>query len=366
MALRILLIDDNARFVEHFRLLSGDTFALRVAASPEAGMPLVANRSVDAVLLDIELGGAVSGLEVLARIRGMAPDLPVLMVTSDDSRHSVARARELGADEYLKKGDIDLERLHDAVATLVENALWRLHARDLQHGEDLVGAGPAMRRLRRDIEAAARGGGHVVIRGERGTESVAVAAAVHAGSDRRNARFVRVDGAQELHFGRLRLADRGTVFVAGLDAFDPESRDRLLDVLETGCLPRTDGAEPCLVDVRGVLAVTASSEPGARPMDESGAMARLRPVALRVPPLRERLEDLPDLTRAIVARICRGDGRTPVAVREDAIERLRRHAWPGNVGELELVLRCALAGGGGALDAGAVATQLPPPRAGRD
>ncbi|MCS6797664.1 MAG: sigma 54-interacting transcriptional regulator [Myxococcota bacterium] len=229
---------------------------------------------------------------------------------------------------------------------------------------EIVGRSPAMRAVLAAIERIAPTDALVLVRGESGTGKELVAEALHRGSARRDGPLVKVNcaalvetlllselfghergaftGAHTRRKGRFELADGGTLFLDEIGDISPKTQVALLRVLQERAFERVGGTQSIRVDVRIVAATHRDLEAMVRAGTfREDLYYRLRGVTLDLPPLRERLEDLPALCEALLARIAAERGETPRRLSREALERLSRHRWPGNVRELENVLRSA-------------------------
>jgi len=369
--LRVLLVDDDPEFVRHFRVLGEGTFEVSTTAVADEALRLLSDRAVDAVLLDIDLGGGPDGIDLLARIRRHAPDIPVIMISGDDHTGTVVRAMRAGADDYVSKSP-DLELLRLKIRKALDDAAWKIHARQIQAAatSDLIGSSHAMTRLREEIAQVAPRNLRVLIRGETGTGKERVAAALHAGSARRDGRFVTLSGAvgsddlfdselfghergsftgaERRRVGKFELAAGGTLFLDEIDRLGRGRQAKLLRVVESNRFERIGGSEDVSTDARLVAATNSDLE---RAM-ASGAFLedlyyRVAEYVVRVPPLRDRLGDLPELTAYLLARYARSEGVPPPDIDAGVFDVLRAHPWPGNVRELDGVLKRAAVVAGG-------------------
>lgn len=380
--LRLLLVDDDPDFRERFVVLAESEFEVVTAGDFDAGVAALQADSFDAVLLDVDLGGGKSGLDLLDRALRLDPDLPVIMVSADEQPETVVAAMRAGALDYVPK-HANLELLKLKIEKRLEEIAWRRHARTIQvTDEPMVGSSAAMRRLRDEIRRVAASAVRVLIRGETGTGKELVAEAIHAASPRARQRLVRASGAAgsdelfesqmfgyekgaftgatERRRGLLELAGGGTLFLDEVGKMSLGKQAKLLRVFEDAEFTRIGGSRTLPSSFR---LITASNEDLEKAID-AGEFAedffhRIREYELTVPPLRERREDVEELAAALLDRFCRkSDLRTPV-VSPDAVNVLAAHDWPGNVRQLDNVLkRAAILGGGAVLDSDPVRRAL--------
>ena len=380
MSPRVLLVDDEANIRRMVgALLQSEEFETVEAVNGSAAVAAVEREAPDAVLLDLMMPGGADGLTVLERLKQIAPQVPVIMMSGKANLADAVRATKLGAFQFLEKPltpEGVLTTLRAALAlsrTLAENR--RLHEA-LGHGDPLVGVSRAMEDLRAMIARVAPTEARVLITGESGTGKELVASAIHRQSGRAAKPFVCVNsaaipkdlvesemfghergaftGATERRIGRFELADGGSLFLDEVGDLGPEAQAKLLRVLETGVIERLGGERPLAVDVRVITAtnkdLTKVTHQGHFRED---LLFRLNVLPIHIPPLRERPEDVPPLVRHFATRQATRLGR-PVTFDAGALELLATYRWPGNVRELaNIVERLAILapgrerGGGG-------------------
>lgn len=356
----ILVADDEPAIRETIRIvLDFEGYRVLEAADGLETLQLVRERQPDALLLDIRMP-QLDGLEVLRSLRHRGYDLPVIMISGHGDVRTAVEATRQGAFDFLEK---PLER--DRLLLVVRNAV---EARQLQKasrearseaGEayELVGRSPVMEALRRTIELTAPTPATVLIRGESGTGKELVARALHRLSNRRNQPFVRVNcaaipeelieselfghekgsftGALRKQIGKFVAADGGTIFLDEVGDMSARTQAKVLRVLESGEVEPVGAEKELKVDVRVVAATHRDLEGDVRSgRFREDLFFRLNVVPIRTPPLREHLEDLPDLVEFLSRRLAEKEGYRLRRFRQDAIEALVAHRWPGNVREL--------------------------------
>ena len=381
----ILVVDDK----EMMRDSVGSTlqragFTVVTAPGGEPAIAHIARRRPDAVVTDLKMPG-VSGLDLLERIREIDEDLPVVIMTAFAEVESAVRAMKLGAFDYVTKpfeGDelvITIKRAINHARLVKENALLRVEAAeagtpgavsDGPHGLDrLIGASPAMRRVKEQVRALADSQGTVLVYGESGTGKEVVARAVHDLSPRSDAAFLAVNcaalseslleselfghekgsftGAERLRKGRFELADGGTLLLDEVSEVGPATQAKLLRVLQERAFERVGSSLPIGVDVR-VIATSNRDLPRAvsRGDFRQDLFFRLNVLPIHLPPLRDRVEDVPPLAAHFIASICRREGREPMTLEPGALDLLRSYSWPGNVRELQNICERAVVLGG--------------------
>lgn len=391
----VLVVDDK----EMMRDSVGSTlqragFSVVTADGAEGALGLIARRRPDAVVTDLRMPGA-SGLELLEKIREIDDDVPVVIMTAYADVNSAVQAIKLGAFDYVTKpfeGDeliIAIKRAISHARLLRENAVLRASGEPadepavdagvlpgLRGLERLIGASPAMRRVKEQVRAVAESQGTVLVYGESGTGKEVVARAIHELSPRAAGPFLPVNcaalseslleselfghekgaftGAERLRKGRFELADGGTLLLDEVSEVGPQVQAKLLRVLQERMFERVGSSMPIGVDVR-VIATSNRDLPKsvARGDFRQDLFFRLNVLPVHLPPLRDRSEDVPALAAHFIGQICRREGRPDMSMDAAALELLQAYSWPGNVRELQniceraVVLSAATASSGG-------------------
>jgi two-component system response regulator AtoC len=368
----VLVIDDDEKICWAFKqFLEDEGYCPITANNAEEGLRRIASDKPDVVLLDINLPG-MSGLEALAEIKTQHPSVIVVIITAYDDVETTVEAMRLHAFDFVPK-PIDL----DVVRSVLDRAFRTQSVRSTfpletevdspidQRGHRLVGKSDQMREIYKLIGVLASNTTTVLIEGETGTGKDLVARAIHAGSERKDMPFVQVDcgalpdelleselfgyeagaftGAKtEGKPGRFELADGGTLFLNEVANMSAALQVKLLRALQTQEIERLGGTRTLKVDVR-VIAAT-NQELGQ--MVKVGQFRadlyyRFKRIALHLPPLRERKEDIPLLITHILQLIQDELGKTIRGISEEGMKLLQNYAWPGNVRELENCLRSA-------------------------
>jgi two-component system, NtrC family, nitrogen regulation response regulator NtrX len=389
---QILLVDDEANIRRMLgALLRNEGFAVTEAASGNAALLLLDQTDPDVVLLDLMMPPGPDGLETLTRMRDRGRSAPVIMMSGKAQLTDAVRAVKLGAFQFLEK-PLTLEAVLVTVRSALELNRTRaenraLHAELARRGT-LIGSGPAMQQVRALIARVAPTEARVLITGESGTGKELVAAAIHEESRRKGRPFVTVNcaaiprdlvesemfghergsftGATERRIGRFELAHGGTLFLDEVGDLSPEAQAKLLRTLETGELQRIGAATVTHIDARVVAATNrrlddAVSNGGFR----EDLFFRLNVFPIHLPPLRERLEDLPALVAHLAERV---RPRHAATFTQAALEALASYSWPGNIRELANLIERLSILSGPVVDAPAVRQVLrgpssPPPSA---
>jgi DNA-binding NtrC family response regulator len=392
---RLLVADDQEDVLEALRLLLvPHGHEVDAVTSPSAVLRAAGDRQYDLVLVDLnytrDTTSGAEGLELLAALRALDPALPVVVMTAWASVELVVEAMRQGARDFVEK-PWDNTRLLTVVRNQVELA------RALRRGDrlaaasaggptvEVVAASPAMRRVLEVVDRVAPSDAAVLVRGEHGTGKGLVARVLHAASARAARPLVAVDAggladgvfeselfghlrgaftdARSDRVGRFELADGGTLFLDEIANVPLALQAKLLRVVESGELERVGSSQTRRVDVRLVSATNAAlEEEVAAGRFRQDLLFRINTVEIRLPPLRERGEDLPLLAEHFL-RLHAGRYRKPIAGFEPAaLAALRAHPWPGNVRELDHAIeRAVLMSGGQRIARGDLGLQPPAP-----
>ncbi len=359
----ILVIDDNPANRETYAdILEGDGHTVVTAPSGEEGLARLGGAAIDAVICDLRLPN-LDGLATMELAHERHPGLPWILVTGHGNEETAVSAIKQGAFNYLTK-PVDLGRLKAAVESAIRLAAANRENRQLRRelGYDealarIVGTSSAVRQMKALIKQVAGTDATVLIDGESGTGKELVADAVHALSQRASRPYVKINtaaiprelleselfghergsftGAVALKKGKFEAADGGTVFLDEIGEMPLDSQVKLLRVLQDGSFSRVGGNQALRADVRLVCATNRDLK--AEVLASRFRMDlyyRLNVVNIRVPPLRERREDIPLLASAFVDRLNRKHHQEKT-LSEGVLAQLRRQPWQGNIRELE-------------------------------
>jgi len=358
----VLIVDDEPGIRDTLRgVLRDEDFAVDTVASGEACLTAVEKRSYACILLDIWLGKGIDGLETLKRLRESGNDSAVVMISGHGNIETAVKSTKLGAFDFIEK-PLSLER----TVVTVKNAV---RQRDLERSNRqmlaelaeryaMVGESVAMRALRKQISIVAPSDGRVLISGESGTGKELVARAIHAQSKRASSPFVEINsaaipedlveselfghakgafsGAVTAKKGKFDLADGATIFLDEIGDMSPRVQAKMLRVLEEQRFEPVGSNTPVTVDVRVISATNKRLED----LIESGSFRhdlfyRLNVIPFQIPPLRERLEDVPLLVEHFNQKFSNDYGKKPKVFTEESIAALQKHLWFGNVRELK-------------------------------
>jgi len=359
----ILVADDDAaiRTVLN-QALSRAGYEVRSTGNAATLWRWISQGDGDLIITDVLLPDE-SAFDLLPRIKKARPDLPIIVMSAQNTFMTAIRASERGAYEYLPK-PFDLKELTAIVGRALSEPKEKVRApAKVEDFESipLVGRSPAMQEIYRVLARLMQTDLTVMISGESGTGKELVARALHDYGKRRNGPFVAINmaaiprdlieselfghekgaftGANTRSSGRFEQAEGGTLFLDEIGDMPMEAQTRLLRVLQQGEYTTVGGRTPIKADVR----IIAATNKDLRQLIQQGLFRedlffRLNVVPLRLPPLRERTEDISDLIRHFFALVER-EGLPPKQIDQAALDRLKRHRWPGNVRELENLAR---------------------------
>jgi len=370
---KLLVADDQPDVLEAVGMLArANGFEVRTATSPAAVLAMCEAEGVDVCLIDLNYARDTTsgreGMDLLARLHELDPALPVVVMTAWGTIEGAVEAMRRGARDYLQK-PWDNARLVATLRTQLElrkaleqaNRLGAETARTRANElPAIVTRSRAMQQVMSIVERVAPANASVLITGEHGTGKEVIARVLHAASARRSHAFVAVnagglsEGVLESElFGHVRgaftdartdragcfeIADGGTLFLDEIANMPQTHQARLLRVLQTGEFHPVGSSRPKRVDVRVLAATNVDvSRAAASGAFREDLLYRLNTVEIRLPPLRDRRDDIPDLAAQFLARA--GGGKKLTA---DAMQALLAHGWPGNVRELEHVIERAL------------------------
>jgi DNA-binding NtrC family response regulator len=365
---RVLLVDDDEQALALYgALLEEDGYTALLAATGEEARRLVASgQELSLVILDLRLPD-VENLDLFRWIRGQDAALPVIILTGYGSVESAVQALKEGAFHYLTKPP-ETQQLRSLVKAAVhskllesENALLRSRLRKVNGRGGLIGRSRSMQDVFQWIQVAGRSRSVVLVQGESGTGKELAARALHGQSSRRKGPFVCINcgalppslleselfgyekgafsGAVNARPGMFELADGGTIFLDELGECSPELQVRLLRVLQEKEVQRLGGVRRVATDFRMIAAKNRSLEDEVKEGSfREDLYYRVNVISFTMPPLRERLEDIPLLSAAFLDRYAAREGKCVQGIEREALEQLGRYEWPGNVRELENVI----------------------------
>ncbi len=370
MGRRLLAVDDDPAILRILRVIFvKEGFEVLAAEDGEDGLALAAAHEPDIVIVDLELP-KLDGIQLLERLKLAKPGLPVVMLTGRDDVKSAVRAMQLGAVDYVTKPFDSLEislvvgRALEARALLSEVEELRRRAGAGGLGE-LMGPSPIVGRIIEQVTTVATTNFSVLVLGETGTGKELVAAALHRESERRDKPFIALDcgaipealleselfghekgaftGADRRRTGHFHLAESGTLFLDEIGNLPLGLQAKLLRVLESRQLQTVGASQPRSIDVRFIAATNSDLQARVKEGQfRSDLYFRLAQYTILLPPLRDRPEDIAHLAGRFMREASVELRRPMQGIASEALDVLKRHAWPGNVRQLRNVIRQAV------------------------
>ena len=360
----IVVIDDERSIRDTLALiLEGEGYTVRTAGSAEDGLTLLENQRADLVVLDVRLPG-MDGLKALAEIKDRDAETDVVMISGHATLSDAVEATRLGAFDFLQK-PLNRDRVLITIRNALERVLLQHKMEQLRKDSgskfEMIGRAPVMQQLYREIEKVAPSKARVMITGENGSGKELIARSIHEHSPRRNGPFVKVNcaaipkdlieselfgyergafsGAVGRKRGHFEIAHEGTIFLDEIGDMAFSAQAKVLRVLQDSQLTRLGGEHPIEVDVR-VLSAT-NKDLKQMVIDEEfreDLFFRLNVVPIHSPPLRERMDDIPQLVEFFMKEICDENGFRLKDVDPSVVRALTNYGWPGNVRELRNVV----------------------------
>lgn len=384
MSLDILIVDDEPDIRELVSgILSDEGFTTRVAATGEKALEEISLRQPHLLILDVWLGDPkYDGLKILELIKKSNPDLPILMISGHGTVETAVNAIKLGAYDFIEK-PFKTDRLLLVVSRAIEAAALRKENRYLKEGAlspQMIGISSAIQGVRKTIDKAAPTNSRILMIGPAGVGKELAAREIHMKSKRASGPFFvchclmgsenslddALFGTEEVtessrQLGLLELAHGGTLFLDEVTELPLESQAKLVRFLHENSFKRRGGHQKVTVDVR----ILAATKRDIKAAIEAGCFRedlyyRLNVVTLSLPPLKDRLEDIPELVTYFVDSLSKQAGVPKRCFSEAALALMKTYKWPGNVHELRNVVERALILSPAANDAAVAPDELPP------
>jgi len=356
----VWIIDDDRSIRWVFeKALAREEIAFKTFASAQEALAALQNATPQVVVSDIRMPGG-SGLELLQTLKERYPQLPVIIMTAYSDLESAVAAFQGGAFEYLPK-PFDVDHAVELIRRAMEESMRQGgEAEAPQTVPEILGQAPAMQEVFRAIGRLSQSHATVMITGESGTGKELVAHALHRHSPRAGKPFIALNtaaipkdlleselfghergaftGAQAMRRGRFEQADGGTLFLDEIGDMPPDLQTRLLRVLSDGQFYRVGGHQPIKANVRVIAATHQDLEVRVKQgLFREDLFHRLNVIRLRLPPLRERREDVPLLAKYFLQKSARDLGVEPKRLSDAALKYLSALSWSGNVRQLENV-----------------------------
>ncbi|HLN54228.1 MAG TPA: sigma-54 dependent transcriptional regulator [Lentimicrobium sp.] len=372
----ILIVDDEDSVRDSlYNWFIEDGYQVETAEDAKKALTILESESYDIILADIKMPG-MDGLEMLRRIKTLNHEAIVIIMTAFATVDTAVQALKDGAFDYVTKpfDPDDLSHLirnaSKQIALKDENERLKERVVTLENVEDMIGMSEAMQKVFKEIESVAHSNASVIITGESGTGKELVARAIHANSPRKFFPLVSVHcgslteslleselfghekgaftGAVYNRKGRFEMADNGTIFLDEIATISPKMQVELLRVLETKSFVRVGGNKEITSDFRVICATNRDL----KTMVEKGTFRedlyyRLNVVNIIVPPLRDRIEDIPLLVEYFIKKYCKSMNRPLITIEQTALKKLEEFSFPGNIRELENMIERAIVVGNG-------------------
>ena len=372
----ILIVDDEDSVRESLNLwFTEDGYRVACAENAKQALSILESDVFDIILTDLKMPG-MDGLELLQRIKTLNKDSIIIIMTAFASVDTAVKALKEGAFDYVTKpfDPDDLSHLiRNASRQIVlskENETLKLRVDSLESVEDLIGKSEAIRKVLKEVESVAPTNSSVIITGESGTGKELIARAIHANSLRKFYPLVSVHcgalteslleselfghekgaftGALYNRKGRFEMADSGTIFLDEIATISQKMQVELLRVLETKKFMRVGGNKEISSDFRVICATNRDL----KGMVEKGTFRedlyyRLNVMNIHVPPLRERVEDIPLLVDYFIKKYCSSMNKPIISIEPAALKRIQEYKFPGNIRELENMIERAIVVGNG-------------------
>jgi two-component system nitrogen regulation response regulator NtrX len=386
MAQDILIVDDEADIRDLVAgILEDEGYETRTARDSDQALGEIARRRPSLVFLDIWLQGSkLDGLQLLELIKAENPELPVVMISGHGNIETAVAAIKKGAYDFIEK-PFKADRLLLVAARALETSRLRREVRELKQiaplSAEMVGHSASMNQLRQTIERAAKTNSRILIVGPAGAGKELAARTLHMQSSRADGPFIVINaaamtpdsmeielfgvenetGEQTRKVGALEEAHGGTLFIDEIADMPRETQSKVLRVLIEQTFSRVGGTNKVKVDVRIVSSTARNLEAEiAAGRFREDLFHRLSVVPIRVPPLSERREDIPDLVVYFMEQISTATGLSIRKIGEDAMAVLQSHVWPGNVRQLRNNVERLMILAGGDPEAVITSNMLPP------
>jgi DNA-binding NtrC family response regulator len=362
----ILVVDDEINVVESFKRLLEDDYKVLTATNGEEALEKIEKENLDIVLLDIRMP-EMDGIEVLRRIREMGENVDVIVVTAVNTMRTAIEAMKLGAYDYITK-PFEVDEVIVSINKALEK---RCLAREVSYlrsevaksvkFDNIIGTSEKMRQVYEIVSEMTKNDPTVLIHGESGTGKELFARAIHFNGLRKDKPFIAVDcasipenlleselfghekgaftDATSQKLGRFELANQGTLFLDEIGNLKPDMQGKILRVLQEREMQRVGGVKTIKIDVRIISATNVDLKKAIKEEKfREDLYYRLNVVPIEIPPLRERKEDIPLLTRYFLEIFSREFGKKIKDITPEAMEFLMNYKWPGNVRELRNVI----------------------------
>jgi len=367
----ILVVDDDAPIRESLmRILKREEYEVITAAEGEAALEVLRQRQVNLILTDLKMP-KMDGLQLLKAAKMLSPEIEVIVMTAFGEVDTAVEAMRKGAYHFLQKPLkrpeilLTIARALEKQALVMENRSFREQLEVEHHLGNIIGKSPVMRGLITKVQQVAPSTANILIIGESGTGKEIFANALHTASQRRNQPMIKVNcaalpdtlleselfgyekgaftGATGRKPGRFELADGGTLFLDEIGDMPKHLQVKLLRVLQEGEFERLGATKTIRVDVRIIAASNKDLMDGVKAGTfREDLFYRLNVITLKLPPLRQRREDIPLLVDTFLKKYSEKNGKLIRGISREALDALEGYDWPGNVRELENAIEQAV------------------------
>ncbi len=360
----ILIVDDEEGIRESLSgIFEDEGYEVVTAASGEEALDIITEHMPYIIFLDVWLPG-MDGLETMSKVKELDNDIPVIVISGHGNIELAVKAIRLGAYDFLEK-PLSLEKVLIVTKRALEKKRLETENRalraDLTKKCTLIGDSQKMAEIKQQIFRASESNSRVLILGASGTGKELVARLLHDKSSRANGPFVEVNcaaipqelieselfghekgsftGATERKSGKFELADKGTLFLDEVGDMTLQTQAKVLRVIETQVFQRVGGSKNIKVDVRLIAATNKDIAEEVRKGNfREDLYFRLNVIPLTLPTLRERLEDIPQLTHHLIESFASENGMRPKKIAPDALKLFQNYDWPGNIRELKNIV----------------------------
>lgn len=368
---KILAVDDERGMRDLLRkVLSKEGYEVITAEDGEEGLNLIKENSFDIVIADLDMP-IMNGIEMIKRAKDFDPNITIIIITAYASIESAVEALKLGAYDYLiKPFEIDelkiiVKKAFERINLVTENTYLKQEIEEKFYFPGVVGKSESMKKVIELIDAVSKTDSLVLIEGESGTGKELVAKAIHQNSHRKNNPFIVLNcgalsegvleselfghekgsfsGAFTQRKGRFELANSGTLFIDEVGELSLSAQTRLLRVLQEKEFERVGGTHPIKVDVRIIAATNKNLEKEVKENRfREDLFYRLNVFKINVPPLRDRKEDIIELSNFFISKFSKEMNKKITGLSPEAIKILKNYSWPGNIRELQNVIERAV------------------------
>lgn len=366
---KILVVDDEKNVTSSFKkIFMQDGYDIFTANSAEAGISIAKNNNIDLIVMDIRMPG-MNGLEAFSKFKEIGPKIPVVIMTAYGTTETAIEAMQMGAYDYVIK-PFDVPFMKEIIKKAMETG--RLMKREVVYepkeayqGDKIIGLSSKMQQIYKLIGQIAASDVTVLLRGESGTGKELIARAIYHHSTRKNGPFLVINSAaipetlleselfgyekgaftdaRERRIGKLEQCNDGTIFLDEIGDMPYSIQTKILRVIEDKSFERLGSNKTIKVDVRLIAATNKNLEALAQEDKfRKDLYYRLNVVTMNIPPLRERKEDISQLTEYFLNRYNKEFNKDVRKISDEALEMLKKYDWPGNVRELENVIKKAL------------------------